>query len=89
MPPADRILGYGDIAAITGKSRRTVRRWFQEGRLPRVKFGGLVGCWERDLIAALDWRGGGSLMVDDIDGADCIDHDALDGLPGDRDADRA
>jgi hypothetical protein len=70
MPVADRIIGYREIAAITGKSRRTIRRWFKDGPLRDVKVPGVAGCWESDLIAALGWRGTGSLVVDDPVDAD-------------------
>lgn len=87
MPPADRILGYAEIAAITGKSHRTIRRWLKEGRLRRVKFAGVVGVWESDLIAALGWQGNGSLVIDDPADPDIALDDALDALPDDGDAD--
>lgn len=81
MPPADRIVGYDDIAAITGKSRRTIRRWFKLKRLRRVNFAGVVGVWESELIVALDWRGGlGGLVTDDCHGDD---EASLDDLPDD------
>ena len=86
MRPADRILGTAEICAITGKRPRTVRRWFQEGRLRRVKFAGVVGVWESDLIAALGWQGTGSLVLDaPADPENALD-DALDVLPDDADA---
>jgi hypothetical protein len=87
MPAADRIIGYREICAITGKKPRTVRRWFKYGRLHRVKFAGVVGCWESELIAALGWRGTGSLVIDDPADADHgLDH-ALDDLADEDDAD--
>ena len=49
-------LGFLDLAALareTGKSRRTIRRWFREGRLPRHQLGGLVGCFKHELLRAL------------------------------------
>lgn len=87
MPVADRIVGYAELAAITGKSPRTLRRWFQDGHLRRVKHGPLVGVWESELIAALGWRGSGSLTIDDPDADGDLD-DALDDLSDDVDADR-
>lgn len=87
MPPADRVLSYREIAAITGKSHRTIRRMFQKGDLRRVKLGGVAGCWERELIAALGWRGAGSLFVDDPAGPENALDDGLDDLPDDADAD--
>ena len=88
MPPADRILGYADIAAITGKSHRTIRRMFQRGHLHRVKLGGVVGCWESELITACCWQGTGSLFVDDRADPENAIEDALDALPDDVDGDR-
>lgn len=89
MAAADRILGYEDIVAITGRSHRTIRRMFQKGLLRRVKLGGVVGCWESELIAALGWQGSGSLVVDDpADPENGVD-DALDDLPDEDDADLA
>jgi hypothetical protein len=87
MAPADRILGAAEICAITGKRPRTVRRWFQEGRLRRVKFAGVVGCWESELVVALGWRGTGSLIIDDPIEPDLDGDDALDALKDDVDAD--
>jgi hypothetical protein len=86
MPPADRVLSTAEICEITGKALRTVRRWFQEGRLRRVKFAGVVGAWESEVITALSWRGTGSLVTDDACTAD-RDDDVLGALPNDSDAD--
>jgi hypothetical protein len=86
MPTADRVVGYRELCEITGKTPRTVRRWFQEGRLRRVKFAGVVGAWESEVITALGWRGTGSFVTDDACKADRDDY-VLDALPDDGDAD--
>ncbi len=88
MAPTDRIVGYAELAEITGKSPRTLRRWFFDKRLRRVKRAGVVGCWESELIVALGWRGGPSGLVSDdpCDRPD-DDNDASDDLLDDDDAD--
>ena len=40
MTPAPEYLLAGDIARLTGRSVRTVRRWIAKGILPSVKVGG-------------------------------------------------
>lgn len=89
VPPADRILGYQEIAAITGKSHRTIRRMFQRGHLRRVQLGGVVGCWESELVAKLGWQGTGSLVTDDPIEPYLEGDDTLDDLADDVDADLA
>ena len=57
MPLADRIVSVHEICELTGKQPRTVRDWFRKGRLRRMKFEGVVGVWESELLAALGWHG--------------------------------
>lgn len=86
MAAADRIVGYQELCDLTGKSRRTIRRWFLEGRLRRVKFAGVAGVWESELVAALGWHGTGGLVVDVPADADNDLDDALDDPADDGDA---
>jgi hypothetical protein len=53
----DRLVSIQEICALTSKRPRTVRDWFRKGRLRRVRFEGVVGVWESELLAALGWRG--------------------------------
>ena len=53
MRSGDRFLSIAELAAICGKSKRTIRRWLHDGDLPRSKLGRAVGVWESDLLRAL------------------------------------
>jgi excisionase family DNA binding protein len=53
MRSGDRFLSIAELAAIAGRSERTIRRWLKDGDLPRSKFGRAVGVWESDLLRAL------------------------------------
>jgi hypothetical protein len=73
MPFPDRLVGIQEICELTGKQPRTVRGWFAKRRLRRVKFEGVTGVWESELLAALGWRGLSE------------PHDAADAEPADPD----
>jgi excisionase family DNA binding protein len=49
----DRLLSYAEVAALTGRSTRSVRRWVREGKLRAVGIGHARWVRESDLIAAL------------------------------------
>jgi excisionase family DNA binding protein len=56
MRSGDRFISTAELAAIAGRSKRTIRRWLKDGDLPRSKLGRAVGVWESDLLRVLDRR---------------------------------
>lgn len=51
--PFDRLLSMAEVAAYTGRSTRTVRRWIREGRLQPARLGRAVWIPESALLGAL------------------------------------
>ena len=54
-----------------------------------MQLGGVVGCWESELVAKLGWQGTGSLVTDDPIEPYLEGDDTLDDLADDVDADLA
>ena len=49
-PPLSKIIGTAEAGRILGKSPRTIRQWYKDGRMPKtVNLGGNLE-WEREMI---------------------------------------
>ena len=74
---ADTFIPDVELARITGRSARSVRRWRQAGLLPRRRLGRVLGILESDLhcLLAMDHGRPPTVYPDHIDRGDrCMEN---------------